>query len=153
MAQDATTEISHKRGRYQFEQPLLLDFTNTTLDLHKGSWINAATNQHEIKGAVTASEQFTKEVQSKAEAYVSKQFGGQLSGDLVKTLFIPILKDGRIHLEVVSSGDLSNPRADIVTPIGTIGNIGGLLKQSGSAGDDLLKIGKGLLEGFFNKKK
>lgn len=153
LAQDATTEVSHKRGRYQFEQPLLLDFGDTTLNLHKGNWINAATNQHEIKSAVTASEQFTKEVQRKAEAYVSKQFGGQLSGDLVKTLFIPILKDGRINLELVSSGDLSNPRADIVTPIGTIGNIGGMLKQSGSAGGDLLKIGKGLLDGFFKKKK
>ncbi len=152
LAEDARTEISHKRGRYQFEQPLLLDFVNTKIDLHAGSWLNAATNQHEIRGAVTASEQFTKEIQTKVDAYLSKQVSAKLSGTLVQTLFLPITKDGRVHLEVVSSGDLSNPRADIVTPVGTIGNIGDLLKQSGSTGDDLLKVGKGLLDGFFKKK-
>jgi|GEM_PF-6344650 len=152
LARDATAEISYDRGRYQFEKPFVLDFADTQLELHAGSWINAASNQHEIKGGVMASELFTREVKEKARKYLADQSNGKISGSLVETLFLPITKDGRLYLEVVSSGDLGQPRADIVTPLGTLGNIGSLFQKSGSMLDDLQKVGKGLLKNLLQKK-
>ena len=150
LVQDATTELSYKRGRYHFEKPFLLDFADAEFSVAAGSWLDAASNQHQVRGVLTASALFTEEIQKKAETFVAEKSNGKVPPKLVRALFAPIIEDGRIQLDVVSKGDLNRPMADIETPLG---NFGDLLKKSGSTLEDVIGIGKGLLEGLLNRKK
>ncbi len=149
LEEDAVTEISYKRGRYAFEKDFLLNFGDTMIEVHPDSWIDSADSQHEIKAAVTASESFTKEVKTKAQAYLNELTGGRAPEAVVSTLMMAITKENRLHLEVVSSGDLSKPKPDLATPIG---NLRDLMKGSGDTIKNLKELGKEFLDGFLKKK-
>lgn len=149
LVEDAVTELSYKRGRYQFEKEFVLDFGGTRIDVHPESWIDAGENLHEIRGAVTGSREFTEEVQTKAQAYLDELTGGRAPSQVVKTLMIPITKEDRIHLQVISRGDLSDPKPDLVTPIG---NLRELIQGSGNTLKNLKEFGRGFLDGVLKRK-
>lgn len=120
---DASTRLSHRHGRFTLEQPLALSLPDTSFAFEAGSWADTATNQHQVKGVVTASEALTKKIVAQVEKYLEKKLGGLVSDDLRKQVLGMALKDGRIAIEFVSTGDLGNPKVDVVTPFGTLGDL------------------------------
>ena len=132
---DASTRLAHRHGRFTLEQPLALSLPDTSFAFQAGSWADTATNQHEIKGVVTASDALTKKIVAQVDKYLEKKLGGLVSGDLRKQVLGMALKDGRISIEFISSGDLGKPKVDVVTPFGTLGD----LKQTFDGLKDALK--------------
>lgn len=145
---DATTRISHERGQFTFQQPLRLELPDTTLVLREQSWLNTGSNQHAMRGTVMASEALTQKVVAKVDAYLQKKAGGFASAGLRDLVLSPVMRDGRIAIDVVSRGDFSKPQADVVTPLG---NLSDVLDTGKKSLKTLEEAGKSLLKGLFGK--
>ncbi len=140
---DATTEIGHAGGKYLMKQPLELQLPDTTLRVEKGSWMHAGTNEHKMRGLLTASEPLTRQIEGKVDAYLQQKAGNFASGNLRGLLLSPLMRDGRLVIEISSEGDLSEPTVDLVTPLGNLSDIIGTGKTTIKSLED---VGKGLLK-------
>ena len=145
---DAVARISHRKGKYTFETPLELQLPDADLVVHEGSWLNTGPNTHEIRGAVKVSEAFTGQIKEKVDRYLEKKAGNFASESLRELVLSPVLQDGRVVLEVVSQGDLSRPKVDIVT---AFGNLTDVIKSGKDSLKMLEEAGKSLLKGLFGK--
>lgn len=143
---DSTTRFRYARGRYDFEQPLILAFTDTEIALAQNSWFDTGKNLHQIQGQVTASQELSAKIEAKIDQWLAKQ--GLSSETVRKMLFDSIKKDGRISIRFVSEGDLKHPKADIVTPLG---NLTDIISKGKETLNSLKDVGKKLLEGLFQK--
>lgn len=146
---DASTALSYGRGRYEFEEELALDFGDTGLTVHSGSWLNAARGKHRAKGTVSASEDVTAELVERAEEKIAGITGGLAPEGIAASLLQPVTEDGRLQLDLVSQGDLGEPKVSIAAPIDKLKDVLG-----GSEGgfEDLKQLGRGLLEGMLKGK-
>jgi len=145
---DATTLLSYTRGRYQFESPFLLEFPKTAIQVHEASWIDVARNVHEIRGEIIPSADFTTDLVQSAEQRLAQASGGRVPPEIVSAMVGPLLQDGKLVIQLVSQGDLKQPRVDIATPVG---NLGSLLDGGSKGLDGLREMGRGLLRGFLNR--
>lgn len=142
---DATTEIGHAGGKYLMKRPLELQLPDTTIEVDKGSWMHAGTNEHKMKGQLTASEALTRQIEGKVDAYLQQKAGSLASGNLRGLILSPLMRDGRLVIEISSRGDLAEPEVDLVTPMGNLSDIIGTGKSTIKS---LEGLGKGLLKGL-----
>lgn len=117
---DTSTRLAHRQGRFTLEQPLPLSFPDTIITLDAGSWADSGTNQHEVNGVVAASDELTAKVVAELDQYLAKKTKGLVSGGFSETILGPVMTDGKIAIGFISVGDLSDPKADIVTPFGKL---------------------------------
>ena len=140
LARDSGTRLAHRQGRYTLEQPLTLDLPDVSFTFDAASWADAASNEHKLNGVVVASKELTDKVVKGVDEYVSKKTGGLLGG-MSQIVLEPVMDNGRITLKIVSEGDMSEPKVDLVTGFGKLSD----LKE---VGDGLKDLGKGLLKGL-----
>lgn len=123
LGRDSSTRLAHRQGRFTLEQPLTLDLPDASFTFDAASWADTASNQHEIKGVVTASPELTAKVVAQVDKYIQEKTRGLLGADLRNQVLGMAMKDGLIALEFVSDGDMSKPKVDLVTPFGTLSEL------------------------------
>lgn len=145
---DAKTQITQYQGKYRFDQPLILQLPDTGLAVKEKSWVDTATNQHMIKGSLILSPETTKAVEKMVDQYLAKKTKGFRINGLKDIVLSPVKRGDTIILDVISQGDMSDPKADIATPFG---NLSEMIGGSKDAIDDLEKVGKSLLDSLLGK--
>ena len=143
LGRDSGTRLAHRQGRFTLEQPLTLDLPDVSFIFDAASWADTASNEHQVNGVVIASEELTAKVAKGVDDYVSKKTGGLLGG-LSRIILEPVMDNGRISLKLVSEGDMSEPKVDLVTGFGKLSD----LKDVGGG---LKDVGESLLKGLFGK--
>lgn len=147
---DANTRIAYEQPKLFLEKPLRIELPDTTLVMNAESWMDTGSNQHDMKGLIMASDELTAKIEGMVDAYLKKKAGSFASPSLRDTILSPLKTDDRIALEVVSQGDLGNPKADIITPLGNLTEVidtGKMLK------DSLEEAGKSFLKGLLGGEK
>ncbi len=142
---DAQTRIEQVQGKYLFAKPLVIQLPDTGLAVKDKSWLDTGTNLHRIEGSVILSEAMTQNVEKMVDQYLAKKMRGFRINGLQDMVLAPVKKGNRIVLDVVSEGDMSKPKADIVTPFGNLSEVIGGGKDTV---DSLEKVGKDLLKGL-----
>lgn len=145
---DATTEIGHAEGKYLVKEPLELPLPDTTIQIQRGSWFHTGTNEHKAQALLVASEPLTRQIESKVDVYLQAKAGSLASPGLRSLILSPVMRDGKLAIEVSSKGDLSKPKVDLVTPLGNLSDVLGTSKDTI---DSLEKTGKALLKNLFGQ--
>ncbi|NNE90193.1 MAG: hypothetical protein HKN23_00955, partial [Verrucomicrobiales bacterium] len=120
LVSDAKTRIVQADGKYMVTEPLVLQLPDVGLAIKNESWIDTSTNQHDLKGSLILSETFSAEVETMVEAYLKAnpqeiKIGGVKIGEvkldkMKDVILAPVKKNNRIVLDVVSLGDMSDPK-------------------------------------------
>lgn len=144
---DAATRIAAKDGRFEFETPLTLQLAEASVGVREESWVDTASNQHQVNGVIIASQATTDDIEAKLAIYLKDKTGGFLNSEnLVDLVLGPVKQDGRLAFNYTSKGDLSDPKADILTPFGSLTEV---MSGGKDTLKDLEKAGKALLKGLF----
>lgn len=128
--------LHYHLGRITVNKPLSLWVGDWELAAMQDSWLQMETDQHEIHAELLASKRVSGYFDAtvmKALNMMSGNIKSTAAGDVEKRLF----RDGRLLVELKSSGDFSDPR---IRPVGAV--------------FDLVETSKNLLKekasGFFN---
>lgn len=123
LGRDSSTRLAHRQGRFTLEQPLTLDLPDVSFTFDAASWADTATNEHQVNGVVTASQELTAKVIKGVDEYIKEKTGGLVGSGMTETILGPAMQDGKIALPIVSEGDMSEPKVDVETPFGRLGDL------------------------------
>ncbi len=132
--------LHYHLGRITVSKPLSLWVGDWELAAMEDSWLQVETDQHEIHAELLASKRASAYFDAtvmRALDMLSGKTKSLAAADIEKQLF----RDGRLLVEIKSSGDFSDP---VVRPVGAVVDLGDAAKQ---AAKKLLKEKAG---GFLN---
>lgn len=123
LGRDSGTRLAHRQGRFTLEQPLTLELPDVSFTFDAASWADTGTNEHQVNGVVTASQELTARVIKGVDEYIEEKTSGIVGPGMTEMILGPAMVDGKIALPIVSEGDMSEPKVDVETPFGRLGNL------------------------------
>jgi hypothetical protein len=111
---DTTLKLHLEANRLNLVEPAVLDFPDYSLHLEAKSFLDAGTETHEFRASLVASQAVSDAALAGADAFLAK-LGEEAAVELRKLFITPMVKNGRITVAFVSTGDLDDPkvRADL----------------------------------------
>jgi hypothetical protein len=98
--------------------------------LTEGSSLSLGDNQHRFTGRVFASAEETERVFAKVDAEIARAIKGDetQARELRNKVFAAIVKEDRVFLDFISSGDLSDPAVELLANLPSLAD---LVKEAG----------------------
>ncbi len=140
------TRLEWAGGVLRILKETIFNVGDYSLVLAPESWLDANKDQHEFQGAVIASEERTQKAIVEVDEWLESKVSVLANPSVRNTLLAPVMEDGRIRLGFRSSGEMGDPKVDLVTRLGSISDVLSL-KDSESL-EQLKTQGKQLLEGL-----
>jgi len=116
LVDDATLAFRLEDNRLSLSQPATLDFGDYALAIEAGSAIRAADETHEVHASWIASQAVSERALAGAREFLDS-LGAEAAAELRGLLIDPIVKDGRLRMDFVTSGDLANPEIRVAHPL------------------------------------
>lgn len=128
---------SYKRGRVDLADDISIMVDEWEIAANKGSWLDSGSEQHEFFIDVCASKKSTASL-VKHSSKLLKKLPRELRGDMEKTLFGDLMKNGKVTLSLHTSNSLSSPKVRSLTKLPEVKK---LIKNAAKKGalDFLLK--------------
>jgi hypothetical protein len=117
LERDATFNLHLHDNRMDLTQNTDLLFTDYTLSLQPGSFIDASEETHEFRAMWSASQRISDQALNRANEFLAS-LGPDAAKELRRLFITPMVKDGRVALTFISSGDLDEPKVKVNNPIG-----------------------------------
>lgn len=123
LLKDVMAHMAISSSQVKFLKTLNFPTKNYALALDPGTVLQYSNNTHVMEGAVIASEEESKRAIAKVDAYIKKQMKGDIQKldikpeDIRNKLLSSIIKEDRIHLNFLSTGNLSDPVVRLKTEI------------------------------------
>lgn len=136
LAEDVTLHFRLRENSLALTQPARLDFTDYALALDSGSALDLATDTHRLKASWIASQAISDRALGGAQDFLAS-LGEDAAAELRRLLIDPLVRDGRLHMEFTSRGDLAKPDVRVAHPLQDVT-------------DQLKDAGRGLLDNFKN---
>ncbi len=142
--QDSTLRMGYREGEISLVEDGPLYFSGHVLTLRGGSWLNFASDLHEMRAGVVLSKEYSLQSRARTVESLTKKYG--LSGDVVQSitdiLLAPITKEGQLNIPFTSKGEFSRPT--VIPDVGELSDAGNLLKEE--AKGKALELLEGLLD-------
>lgn len=129
---NADFHLSLHDNRTVLTRRSVLPFTDYSLALAPGSFLDAGEATHQLEGRLTFSPSASSQALAGADQFLGR-LGESLASQLRSLLVDPLVEDGLIQVSFTSSGELSDPEVKIQNPITDLAD------QLKSAGDSLLE--------------
>jgi hypothetical protein len=136
LAADTTLPFRLHHHSLALTQPATLDFGPYALALDAASAIDIATESHQLKAAWIANQQVSDTALAGAGKFLGAA-GEDVARELRSLLIDPIVRNGRLHMDFTSTGELAKPDVRIAHPLQDLT-------------DQLKDAGRGLLDRFQN---
>jgi hypothetical protein len=112
LEQDAKFKLHLHDNRMNLTEQTDLLFTDYTLSLQPASYIDASEETHEFRATWSASQKISDQALQGADKFLTSL--GPDAAKSLRTMFItPLVKDGRVALDFMSSGDLDEPKLKV----------------------------------------
>lgn len=136
LAADATLPFRLHQHELALTRPATLDFGPYALALDADSTLDVATESHQLKAAWIASQEVSDTALAGAREFLGGA-GEDVARELRSLLIDPVVRNGRLHMDFTSSGELARPDVRIAHPLQDLT-------------DQLKDAGRGLIERFQN---
>lgn len=116
LAHDTTLKFQLRSNRLTLLEDNSLDFPDYALSMQQGGYLDAGTETHEFHASLIASEAVSTAALKEADEFLSSL--GDSAGEELRRFFItPLVRDGRIAMTFVTSGDTDDPKVKIDHPL------------------------------------
>jgi hypothetical protein len=136
LARDTALRFRLRNHTLALVEPGILEFADYSLALAAGSSLDIGTETHDLSASWIASQAVSDKALSGAQEFLGKA-GEDVARELRGVLIDPLVKDGRLHMDFTSTGEMAKPNVRIGHPLQ-------------DAADQLKDAGRGLLERIKN---